>query len=877
MKKAVIFVLFSFILINLFSQGNSNFSLSESIEHNFARQLQQYPQEKLYIQTDKRNFILGDKVWIRAYLVESLLHKKANASRYVYVELIDPLDSIVKRVKIKPDEEGYYYGYLPLDEDLSEGNYTLRAYTNYMRNQNENYFFKKSIYVANPLSASFDIDILYTFDRQKVKAIFSFYDKSRKKILLPKVELKVNDRKKDNISFNRDSIIEYSFNLNDGEKRVINIELEKAGKIYKRYFQVPYLDNDFDVSFFPEGGNYLNGTGTVIGFKAIKTNELAENISGKIVDEDGNEYQSFKSVHLGMGTFYLHLQKNKKYFAVCENEKGISKYFEIKTENKFADYGLKINQHTKAVFVSVLKSADTEKSDSLYLLIHSRGVPLYYDLWDPAAPHIPISYDFFPSGITSFLLLDSYHNIISERMFFHLGDDQAQTAISTDKDVYGRREQIQATVNVSQTGDVPLTGTFSVAVTDNADVKIDTCVNILSTLLLASELKGHIESPASYLTLDKQISHIALNALMLTQGWRRYNVPEVLRGKIEIPEEYEPETTMRISGKIEALLGLLKQGDVSMLAMYDTINTTFFTTTDQNGHFTFTDFELRDSTMYLVQALTKKGNNQRIILKLDEYPYPQIGFLPPIADDGGDNSNADYLRKADQMYMLEHGMRFVDLKEITVTGKRKEVNVNSIYYSPASSSLVVTSEDIENSNANDIASVFMQVGAWVSQGRATIRGYSLPALIVIDDVPYEDYDLNSLLVRDINGVFVLKDAATANLFGGKAAHGAIIITTKRGLTTQPTATYNIKRTIPLGYQEPIEFYSPKYGTEQEKSNPNDDLRTTIYWNPCVKITEGGIAMFDFYSADMYTEYSIVIEGLTDDGRIIHSVSKVERK
>jgi len=85
--------------------------------------------------------------------------------------------------------------------------------------------------------------------------------------------------------------------------------------------------------------------------------------------------------------------------------------------------------------------------------------------------------------------------------------------------------------------------------------------------------------------------------------------------------------------------------------------------------------------------------------------------------------------------------------------------------------------------------------------------------------------------------------------------------------------------MPLGYQLPIEFYSPKYETQESIDNPKPDLRTTIYWKPNVITDDRGNAKLDFYTADDPGTYSVIIEGVSEDGRLIHyrgeSVIKVE--
>lgn len=94
---------------------------SMSVENLFLQQMSHFPQEKLYLQTDRGIYMSGETLWFRTHLVDALMLKQANASRYVYVELVNPLGNLVERVKIRPDSLGCFNGHIP-GEDLPEGN-----------------------------------------------------------------------------------------------------------------------------------------------------------------------------------------------------------------------------------------------------------------------------------------------------------------------------------------------------------------------------------------------------------------------------------------------------------------------------------------------------------------------------------------------------------------------------------------------------------------------------------------------------------------------------------------------------------------------------------------------------------------------------------
>ena len=70
---------------------------------------------------------------------------------------------------------------------------------------------------------------------------------------------------------------------------------------------------------------------------------------------------------------------------------------------------------------------------------------------------------------------------------------------------------------------------------------------------------------------------------------------------------------------------------------------------------------------------------------------------------------------------------------------------------------------------------------------------------------------------------------------------------------------------PLGYQTPAEFYAPAYATEKARRSMVPDYRTTLYWNPTVKLDDTGQATVEFYTSDAPADYDITIEGHHADG------------
>ena len=138
--------------------------------------------------------------------------------------------------------------------------------------------------------------------------------------------------------------------------------------------------------------------------------------------------------------------------------------------------------------------------------------------------------------------------------------------------------------------------------------------------------------------------------------------------------------------------------------------------------------------------------------------------------------------------------------------------------------------------------------------------------------------LDMININDIAQIDLLKGGNTV-LLGARGFNGVIAIYTKTGKTGQSSQiasqTFHTKTILPLGFQQPVEFYAPKYDTQEKRNATVPDLRTTIHWQPVVQTENDGVASFEFYTADEACSYTVVIEGLTNDGKIIRQEGKIK--
>jgi hypothetical protein len=806
MRHCPLLLFLLFVSESILCQNNPEISV-DSLRNSFIQQVQLFPQEKIYVQTDKPEYIAGETIWFKVYLTDAVVHYPSEQSRFVYIEWIDPQGVVVRRekVKIAPDES---CGQIAVPETLPEGNYTLRAYSGTMYGMDEDYFFHKHIYLHSYL--------------------------------------------KDNAS---------SSSTKTSPPK-----------------------EDYDVSFFPEGGNLLEDVSCKVAFKALKSDGWAENVSGSVRDNDGHTVvPSFRSLYKGMGNFALTPEPGKTYYAVIKNDNNQMKEFELPAAVKSA-YALSVQGEGNKTRISVKHTPDVSANDSLFLIIHSRGIVEYAALWNPSVPYLNLKKEDFPSGILQILLLDKNGNPLSERILFCMNKDQANVSLTMNKENLEAREQVIVDLKLTDKNNEPLTGNFSVSVTDNTKTAIDSASNILTYLLLTSDLRGYIETPAFYFNTDNPLSAFALDNLMLTQGWKRYNIPEIGKGNWEKSKGFI-ELGQEISGSVKGLIRGkgIANCKVSILSLENRYADE--TTTDENGDFSFVGLDFPDKTEFIVQAFSSKGGDRvNLLVREDEFPKIERNFFPAPFTKPSDWKENSYFAREE----FFNGAKIIRLQEVEIKAKPRETPANP-YFRLADASF--DRKKIEEIDATCVHELLRRIpGITIQDDKVIVRGttsiYGKPyAAIAIDGVIVEsfaeendfnkftDFDLDQINLMDIERVDVYKTGKTI-LWGTRGGKGVVAFTTKKGdfNPSQIDKTrFNTKKIRPLGYIVPAEFYSPKYETEAQKTNSVPDLRTTVFWKPNIHTDEDGRASFDFYTSDHPTSYSIVIEGITNTGAIIHKV------
>jgi hypothetical protein len=822
------FAFFVILISNIFS---CNVCYSQEVS-DFARlRNANFPQEKIYLHIDKTLYTAGDDLWFKVYLVDAGTHKPEALSTVVYADLLSPLFEIVTTKTIKIDE-GCGNGDFKLPIDLGSGEYTVRAYTTYMRNFDDAFFFRKKIYIKQV--------------RQNIT---------------------------DSGDSNQEEVIESSIKFNS--------EILKP-----------------DVQFFPEGGYLVCGFLNQIGIKALGPDGKGIDISGTITDNSGSKVMEFSTLKFGLGMIKMIPREGEKYKArIFFNG---DEYFYDLPNALINGAVMQVNEEEDIYKVIVYSSLKNSAGNFSFISMQKNNIVSITEIpYNDTGKILIVPKDIFIEGIAQFTLLDSNNNPLCERLVFVEDSDFGLNVnLSPSKKEYGKRELVELDFSTEQSFYKMPEAKMSVAVAQMQAMPENLALDIKSQLLLKSEIKGEIEQPGYYFHSDDPQRKKVLDLLMMTQGWRRFVWNDTLNTNAPALT-FPVETGLRFEGRISRFYNRMKQKEavISLTCNNNDEFSQFETDADKQGHFKFENIVFWDSTSVVIQAKDDNGkegskeNPGNYFIEMDSLP-PPIEFADRTYDDSiSEIFNNNYpvssltMEEIDSLFKVKDGDILLD--EILVSAKKKDrIAKKRLLYKEPNHHINFDKLRDQVPNLNVLAAINGRVPGFDFAGNTiTLRGdtaYSKNSggiLFLLDGFPVDWDAIITIPMQNIHFVDILK-GPKATIYGPEAHKAVIAVYT---LDAEDILDFTVTKErkgiisfIHPGFSRPREFYVPVYSTNESKQEGQDN-RTTLYWNPTVKLDEQGNSKVTFYTSDLYGTYKVVLEGISAEGEIINSETFFEVK
>lgn len=901
------FILF-FISIGVSSAHAQQDSVAlQNILTKTKRLAEAQPVEKVYLHFDKPYYAVADTAWFKAYVTTS--HNIPSLlSKIVYVEMYNEIDSLVQTVKL-PVNNSVAYGNIPLNmANYKQGNYYVRAYTLWMLNFDPGYFFSKNILIGEAI----DKQLLTTISYQNAPvdkgitttARIQFKDIDKKPVANKSVNWRVfhnydvYSRGKGTTDANGYLTVAVTSKAGDPIAKgtlVADVNL-KDKELASASFNLKQTDNEIDFQVFPEGGELISGIPNQIGFKAVNPTGLGVDVKGVILDNANNEVGSFASSFAGIGSFYLSPDATKTYKVRYTTKNGISKTIDL-PKPAASGITLQINNSTDEVINLrvIANDAFFEKhKDKTFSLVAQNSKVIGYAAQLSLKNQVimvKIPKENFASGIVQITLFNEKEEPLTERLAFILHANALSLALKTDLPAYKPRQKVKFTLSATRKGQ-PTFGDFSVAVTDEQKVPIDENkeTTILSALLLTSDLTGYVEKPNYYFykTDDKKMAD--LDRLMLTQGYRRFAYKEILADRY--PKIFLlPEQGIGISGTLRDLTGMpIKKGMMRMMVTGKPISSEIVTS--NVGVFNFKNLAFPDSSEVVITGRYNPNYNKLMIM-LDGIPSAAKGrnVYAPDEVENIDTALTAYLNNSQRQYRFMRTLKTVEIKGSSLVKRPSSADHPALSGLSSIPDRFIDGKQLEGCNllleclrsqAQSFTYDLNEQKFYIT--RDYNQGGRTPASIFLNGMQIDAVGLNGINAADVESIeiFLTDPLGTVDRIHG--TKGVIAINTKKIPKGQKMSKedfmamlpkkYEIKY-FPIGYSKEREFYSPKYLPNAPITN--NDLRTTIYWNPKLTTDEKGNVSFEFNNADGKGNYKAVVEGIDNNGNIGRTVLRYSVK
>lgn len=771
------------------------------------------PFEKVYLHVDKDVYLPGETIWFKAYILSN--NKPSLISTSLCVEWMNDSGHVIEK-KVYPVINSAAAGSFDIPRQIKPMQTTVRAYTRNMMRMGNDAVMLRRIPIINPSAEN---------------------------------------------------------------KPVI-------------------LQREAQVNFMPEGGDMIATVSNRIACKVTDQWGYPLSCEAIVSDENGAEVARFKTIHDGMGSFSLVPRPGASYFAQCipagaapvqvklpavrptgtviqvNKVDGVS-YVELNSET-VVDPGMRPGK--------LLGVMENTVVFSIPLPPEARKVKSKLPLAD------------LPTGILQLTVFNTNDQPLAERLVFvHNGDFKAGGNLRTDTVGLAARQKNSYSFELADS----LNGTFSVSVTD-ADhvIASGNTEQIASGLLLSGELTGYIHDPAYYLESNDEEHLMHTDLLMLTHGWRRFRWEDIIAGRV--PSSARPsESYIGFSGLLYKNDGITAYGETELSVFVRTKDggsRMSILPVAKDGSFNISDLIFEDTATLYFQLTA--GKNRKPLISAanlsvqDYFTLRSPLFQPPLRswlkEDAPDKVKALY----GTLYSNEFNEKALTLGEVKVAARSKSPRQlveekyirSSIFNSYSTKTFDLLNDQVA---ANTTTNIFEFLKGRLSsvtisgsngnyflnfRNTMSLMGGLIPMDLYLNEFPATSLQISTIPVNQVALVKVYPQGFIGGVAGSPG--GALAVYTKAGsdLYNIPGLDQSVRIPLP-GYSPAKEFYSPDYSSARPTER---DTRTTLYWNPYLRTDPGQPGFrFSFFNSDRSKRLKVVLEGMTEDGRLLHMEKMIE--
>lgn len=642
------------------------------------------------------------------------------------------------------------------------------------------------------------------------------------------------------------------------EKNVTIINLQKNSSAI-----VKDSTEKFDIRFFPEGGDLVNGLQSKVAFKAVTKNGKSYDFKGYIIDGADTLLQ-FTTAHAGMGNFSFMPLYNHTYKAFVQPADGkpFTKELPLVYEK---GYVMRVTE-TGAEKIEVVVETNTSNSSEVYLLAHTREAVKVANSAPLQNGKAVFSFNksLLAEGVSHLTVFNMQKKPVCERLYFKKPSQTLALSVNADQPVYNSRSKVTMDVSYSHARSANDSASLSMSVYRLDSLQTVDDNTIETYMLLSSDLPGSIEGPGYYFTANDKEANAAADNLMLTNGWRRFKWNDVLNNQQPV-FEFIPEYNGHIvTGKVvNTKTGEPQSNIETFLSVPGSLTVFNPSISDANGLVKFEMKKFFGGSSIVAQPNTMIDSISRVEIN-DPFSKNFSDKIVPAFQKPVSNPNT----------LLDQSIS-MQVQNIYAGSKLKQFNFPDI----DTSSFYVNPDFKYNlddyTRFTSLEEVLREYVALVNVTRRNGRVYfpvvNQPAnqffyadpLVLLDGVPV--FNFTKFLQFDPLKLKSLEVVTKRYLLGNSIFEGILNWKTYNA----DLANYEFDPNVLLldyeGLQMAREFYAPVYNNEASLLSHLPDFRNVLQWSPDIKVKNKEKKSLSFYTSDLPGKYAVVIQGITSSG------------
>ncbi|MBQ9186407.1 MAG: hypothetical protein IJ144_01120 [Prevotella sp.] len=425
---------------------------------------------------------------------------------------------------------------------------------------------------------------------------------------------------------------------------------------------------------------------------------------------------------------------------------------------------------------------------------------------------------------------------------------QNAAKVSISGDAATERAPMTLGIDIRNENGQPLTGIYALSVTDYDVVRPDSLFGDIRQSLLRQQLSHHTDTLRN-ITFPIQTAQLITGRVKGSLGQRIKN-PHllVINGRTGRRWEFELGDSTRFAVAVD----------------------------NPNG------------TTFQLEGTRRSGKTTLVEVQIDSLTFPKV-TLPhyQLTQEAADLSAFVTQSQTQQMYTRAG---YIELPEVEKVGRKQKPQKQNFLNMEAPRGIKAGDPWIER--AARMSALLHRFGIYPffdAAGREHINSTASPQYvgkIYVDNMEYniedeEDGDVLNIPPQNVRSIEYFPTNHAANsMFGVRPLQngtvpGVLFIFLKDGsdvVHSKAARPLSMATVQQLGYEQPVDFYSPQY-TDKETTRP--DHRTTLYWEPRLTTDAGGHATVRFYASDISKRYLVTLEGVSDDGTVVHHWQIIE--